>query len=258
MQVQPTPVSRLVASKVKSRSAYWILLLIFSLVETEASARSRTARRGKRISRERHVASPGAVPSAPAPPPRRRWLSGFELATLIGPSFSYGKANPEKQGTLRTSLSGALQFERKLSRTFSLCPEISYAERGVSTTLTNSGGVDITGDISLSYLAVALPVKARFTLLPRWRIYFLAGPEVSIALSRRMLVISLIEVDLSNRFSQTDANLLLGTGLEYAVNADFSIVSQVRTHIGLADIDSTDASYYTRDVQLFLGAQFRL
>ncbi len=195
-------------------------------------------------------------------PRKRQLFSDIQLGLIAGLNAGFGQVTGGQSGNTQTgftrnSFAISLTAEKRLTRTFYLCPELGYVQRGVSTSLYEEG-IDAVGDIRLNYLEVGLPIKAKFSLgSPRWRAFFLMGPTISVATTREVQVWGLLSLDMSNRFTDVDASITLGTGLEYSVSSNFGWVWHLRSHIGLVDIDKSDARFYTRDIQMLLGAQFR-
>lgn len=219
----------------------------------------RTARRYRRARAQRQMITGDAVLMQSSAPPRRRFFSDTSVQFATGLNAGYGKAEPTKEGATRNALAFSIMFDKKLNDTFSICPEIAYVQRGVRTNLLEFAGTNIVGDVQLNYLELPLLIKARLLLAPpRWKLFFVAGPTVGLILNRQVEVLGLVEVDLSGRFNQADVGVVAGTGIEYQLTPETAIVGNLRYQMGLIDIDGTSSSFYTRGIQIMLGAQFRL
>lgn len=211
---------------------------------------------GKR--RVRVIESQSRMPAAvqyqtQALPPRR--LGNFDVTVATGLNVGWGMAQPSQAGATRNSMAVSVMFERRINETFSICPEISYAQRGVQKSLFSG----VSGDVQLNYLEFPVLMKARFWLSsPRWRLFFVAGPNVALVLDRRVEVLGVVRLDLSSRFSQVDFHAIFGTGVEYQINRDVAAVAHLRYTLGLKDIDSTNTNFYTRGIQFLVGAKFGL
>ena len=231
----------------------------FSKAPNRMAVQQRT--RKARFFQRRYLEAPANEAPAPQRPRLlRRMFSGLSVEVAAGLNLGFGKSEPPSQGLTRNALAVSFMVERKLNDTFYLCPELAYVQRGVQAELKNIAGVIVMGQISLDYLELPLLLKAKLILSsPRWKLFFVAGPSVSIALNRSVEVLGLFDVGLSNRFQSYDANVVLGTGVEYTVDSDLAITGHLRHHIGLIDLDTnTDSSFYTRGIQLMVGAHFKL
>jgi hypothetical protein len=175
-----------------------------------------------------------------------------------GLNAGYAQTPPPHSGATRNAFAFSLSFETKLSDRFSLCPEISYVQRGVKTNLMTLGGVTVAGDVRLDTLELPLLLKARFSLARGWKLFTTGGPWIGLLLNREVEVLGLIQADLGQRFKQVDAGVLLGSGVEYEIHRDFAVVGQLRYSLGFVNLDSSGSSFYTRGIQLLLGVQFRL
>jgi len=234
---------------------------------TYATHPVRVARRVRRNPRNQYITSeiaaapnaPGGLAPATRPSFRKRLLSDVSVQVAAGLNAGYASANPTSQGSTRNAMAFSLSFEKKLNDTFYLCPELSYAQRGVQTSIFSVAGFNVSGSVKQDYLEMPLLLKAKLILSsPRWKLFFVGGGSVGLLLTRQVEVLGLVDVDLSNRFGSVDFQVVLGTGIEYAVNPDLAIVGTLRHQIGVVDIDTTSAQFYSRGIQLLLGAQFRL
>lgn len=264
---------------------FWsILVIVIGMFETaayaETSRASRTVmvftgsrqaalqrqpvRSAYRGGRQRRVAYVTNELSGGGPPPPvrtgfRRHFTGLGVQLATGLNAGFAKAEPVKDGATRNAMAISVMFEKKLNDTFFLCPELGYVERGVQTQLANVMGVAVPGSVRLNYLEVSLLMKAKLMLAgPRWKVFFVAGPSGALALSRGVEVLGLVDLSLAERFKPTDVNMVMGGGVEYTVNPEFSVMTHLRHHMGLVDIDTTSDAFYTRGIQLLVGVQYRL
>ncbi len=230
--------------------------------QTNAQRQSaRSAYRGKRI-RKPSIVTNEVEGTGGTPQVRRgfrRHFTGLGVQLATGMNAGFAKAEPVKEGATRNAMAISVMFEKKLNDTFYLCPEIGYVQRGVQTQLANILGVVVPGGVRLNYLEVGLLMKAKLLLAgPRWKIFFVAGPSAAVALNREVEVLGLVDLSLTNRFSPTDVNAVVGGGIEYVVNQEFTVMTHLRHHIGLVDIDTSADAFYTRGIQLLIGVQYRL
>jgi len=199
---------------------------------------------------------PAAVAYKTEAAPARR-LGTFDVTLAAGLNAGWGMAQPAQSGSTRNAMAFSLMFERRLNDTFSICPELSFAQRGVTKNLFPTYGV--TGDVQLNNLEIPMLMKARLWLnSPRWRMFFVLGPSVALTLQRRVDVLGLVNLDLSNRFNQVDFHAIFGTGVEYQISPEIAAVVHLRYTLGLVDIDSTATTFQTRGIQLLFGAKFGL
>lgn len=189
---------------------------------------------------------------------KKHRFSGVVVQVAAGLNAGYAQTPGPQTGTTRNAMAFSVMFEKKLDETFYLCPELSYVQRGVTTNLANVGGITVAGSVQLNYLEIPLLLKAKVPLTPRLKAFIVGGPWAGLILSRQVEILGLINGDLSQRFKQADFGVLAGVGLEYQVNPDFAVVGHLRNTIGLVNIDSSDSTFFTRGIQLLIGAQFQL
>lgn len=232
---------------------------------TNMSVRSaRMARRPRRhparvqyVINDQAFANPSAL-TAPAPV-RRHYFSGMIVQVAAGLNAGYAASNAPATGSTRNAMAFSLMFEKKLDDRFYLCPEIAYVQRGVVTNLANFGGVSVVGNVQLNYLEIPLLLKAKFGIAPRWKVFVVGGPTAGVILNRQVEVLGLVNLDLGNRFRQADFGFVLGTGVEFQLTPEITMMGHLRSQTGLVNLDQTpDTTFYTRGIQLLLGAQFRL
>jgi hypothetical protein len=191
--------------------------------------------------------------------PKKHYFSGMVVQVASGLNAGYAISNSGQTGATRNAMAFSVMVEKKLTDTFYLSTELAYVPRGVNANLMSLGTTSIVGSVQLNYLEVPLLLKTKFRLTPRLKVFFVGGPSVGLILSRQVEVLGLVNLDLGNRFNQVDLGLVLGTGLEYSITPDLAIVGHLRNQIGLVNLEMTPgATFYTRGIQLLLGAQFKL
>ncbi|MBY0370446.1 hypothetical protein K2X33_07150, partial [bacterium] len=106
-----------------------------SLAGSPRTARSYSGKRGLaaigkghkvRVAQaETHM--PAAIQYKAVAVPRRR-LGWFDVTVATGLNAGWGSAEPSQSGATRNSFVASIMFERRLNDTFSICPELSYAQ----------------------------------------------------------------------------------------------------------------------------------
>ncbi len=191
--------------------------------------------------------------------PKKHYFSGMVVQVASGLNAGYATSNTEQKGATRNAVAFSLMFEKKFDETFYLSTELAYVPRGVTTNLMTVGQASIVGNVQLNYLELPILLKTKLGLTPRLKVFLVGGPTVGLILSRQVEVLGLVNLDLGNRFNQVDVGVVMGTGLEYQLTPDLSLVGHLRHQIGLINLDLTPGTtFYTRGIQLMLGAQFKL
>lgn len=130
---------------------------------------------------------------------------------------------------------------------------LSFTGKGGSisypTSLITTGSASrTTDDISLQYLEIPLTVKL-FTneVAPDMRIYFQTGFSLNPRMGAKVNGDKLDPNDdekYSKRFNVLDADVILGTGLEYQVGETTKLFGGLSYHRGLVSIDD----YYQKEI----------
>jgi hypothetical protein len=222
---------------------------------TRVSYRSKPSRRRKPLTL---IEEPSEITSNASVKKHR--FEGLVVQLASGLNAGFASTNGPQNGTTRNALAFSLMFEKQLSSTFYLCPEISYVQRGVQTNLFSLSGIQVTGNVSLNTLEIPLLIKAKFSLdsARKVRFFLVGGPWAGLVLTRQVEILGLINGDLSARFGQFDAGLVVGSGIEYQINPDLAVVGHLRNAFGIINLDNSGTTFYTRGIQFLLGAQFKL
>lgn len=181
----------------------------------------------------------------------------LKLGFATGMNFGYTQAEPSKDGSTRNAFLFSVFVDKPLGNSFSVRPELSLVQRGVQTTLFEVAGQKIDAEVRLDYLELPVMVHYRYTLGQDTEGFVSLGPSLALVLNRNIQVLNLVEVDQSDRFSQTDLMINFGGGFQYRFNPGASALIHLRYNLGLVDIDQTADSLFTRGIQLIAGILFR-
>lgn len=171
-------------------------------------------------------------------------------------NFSYAKAVPESGGSTRNAPALHLLRDFSLSDSLFLASGLSLVSRGVQTELFELENLNITGTVRLDYLEVPLYWGWRPQGAMGTGFHILTGPNFAIALKREILVLDLVALDLTNRFTPYDLKWDVAVGWGYRVSRRWNLLFQARYSFGLMDIDQSSETYLTRGIQTLIGVRY--
>lgn len=122
----------------------------------------------------------------------------------------------------------------KLSPSFSIQPEVLYAQKGLKIDLMGLGEFEWKMD----YVEVPILVKRGIPTSGNVTPVFFAGPVVSFLTSAKQTVSFMgqeAEDDIKDVFTSTDLGLLVGGGLDWLVGTSGKLVIDLRFTISLTD-----------------------